>query len=128
VADGGVKMKYPMKLGELIATLKRKDQDAWIKFDFVHFTPEGIHSYRGDYSELAIGYTDNNQEVKVKDVVAMLEGANGKTFIGYKGGEYDMHDNTLVWVAKHNEAGNTAVTDVVDAGWCIVLETGWVNK
>lgn len=46
-----------MTLGELIKTLKRKDQDKYITFDFVHFRPAGgVHSYRGYYEDLAIGY------------------------------------------------------------------------
>lgn len=116
-----------MTLGELIKTLKRKDQDKYITFDFVHFRPAGgVHSYRGYYEDLAIGY-ESGRDTKVAEVVKWLEEAEGKSFYGYKGGEYTMHSDTAVWVANSNESGGTAIVDVVDDGWCIRLKTECVD-
>jgi hypothetical protein len=116
-----------MTLGELVSALKRKDQDAWITFDFVHFRPAGgVHSYRGYYEDLAIGY-ESGGDTKVRDVVKWLEEANGQSFYGYKGGEYVMDSETAVWVANHNESGGTAIVDVVDDGWRIMLKTECVE-
>lgn len=116
-----------MTLGDLLSTLKRKDQDLDVTFDFVHLQPSGgVHSYRGYYEDLAIGY-ESGGECKVSDVVKWLEDANGQMFYGYKGGEYIMDDETVVWVANHNEAGGTAIVDVVDDSWRIVLKTSMVD-
>lgn len=115
-----------MTVGELIATLQRKDPEAWITFDFVHFRPKGIHSYRGYYEDLAIGY-ESGGDCTVADVLKWLEDANGQTFYGYKGGEYMMDSDTVVWVANHNESGGTAIVDVVDDSWRIVLKTAMVD-
>lgn len=115
-------MRSIMTLGELISTLKRKDPEAGIAFDFVYFRPKGLHSYRGDYSQLAIGYT-NEGECKVGDLLKLLEDAVGNDFTGYKGGEFTMSERTSVWVANPSEAGRTAIVDVRDDGTTIRLVT-----
>lgn len=116
-----------MTLGELISTLKRKDPDTHLTLDFVHFKPSGrVHSYRGYYEDLAIGYQDGG-ECKVSDLLKALEAVDGETLYGYKGGEYRMHSDTVVWVANHNESGGTAIVDVVDDSWRIILKTEMVD-
>lgn len=119
-------MSEQMTLGEIITTLKRKDQDASVYYDFVHFRPSGIHSYRGYYEQLAIGYSSDN-DPKVSDVLALCESAVGKTFTGYKGGDYVMDESTPVWVANHNESGGTAIVDVRDDNWRVLLVTACVD-
>ena len=42
---------------------------------------------------------------------------------GYKGGEYRMGDDTVLWVANHNESGQTAIVDVVDHDGNVMLKT-----
>ncbi len=115
-------MSKQMNLGELIAALERKNQSLPVYFDFVYFRPKGIHSYRGDYSQLAIGY-EAGIDVTVGQLVELCKDANGKTFTGWKGGEYDMWDDTPVWVANPDEAGGTAICDVRDDEWSIRLIT-----
>lgn len=115
-----------MTLGELIDTLKRKDPDAVMTFDFVHFRPRGIHSYRGYYEDLAIGY-ESGGECKVGQLLPKLIEACGKDFMGYKGGEFMMHRDTVVWVANYNETGGTAIVDVVDDEWRVILKTAMVD-
>ncbi len=118
-------MKTPMTLGEIIDTLKRKDPDTEVYFDFVYFRPEGIHSYRGDYSQLAIGY--GRADITVGQLLKLCEDADGATFTGYKGGEFEMGRSTPVWVANHNETGSTAIVDIEDRDWRIVLVTAAVD-
>lgn len=117
-------MRQAMTLGDLISTLKRKEPETDVGFDFVYFVPNGIHSYRGYYDQLALGYVHAaKQEINVAKLIAILEDANGKTFTGYKGGDYTMDSRTPVWVANHNEAGGTAIVDVRDDGYRITLVT-----
>lgn len=116
-----------MTLGELISTLKRKRPETPVYLDFVHFVPDcQVHSYRGYYEDLAIGYKSGG-ECNVGDLLAALEKANGATFYGYKGGEYVMGDDTVVWVANDSEAGGTVIMDVVDDKWRIVLKTEMID-
>jgi hypothetical protein len=111
-----------MSLGELIEALERKESDAPVMFDFVYFRPSGLHSYRGDYSQLALGYA-TDKEVAVGDLLQRLRDANGATFTGYKGGDYVMDERTPVWVANPEEAGRTAIVDVRDPVGVVRLVT-----
>ena len=116
-----------LTVGELVSILKRKDPELWVYFDFVHMRPDGgVHSYRGYYEDLAIGY-ESGGECTVAQLIAWLEKAIGETFYGYKGGEYTMERDTVVWVANHNEAGGTAIVDVVDDSWRVILKTAMVD-
>jgi len=108
-----------MTIGELISALKRKDQAEEVSFDFVHLKPNGtIHSYRGDYRQIALGYDcsckSSPKRVTVGELVALLQSAIGETFIGYKGGEYEMHEGAIVHVANYGESGSTVIVDVAD--------------
>jgi hypothetical protein len=114
-----------MTLGELIAALKRKDQDAPVTFGFGWNNPKGVDSYRGYYEDLAIGYS--RDDCSVSQLVAILEIANGKTFTGWKGGEYDMDDDTAMWAANPGESGSMAIVDVVEVGYQIWLKTELVE-
>lgn len=55
----------------------------------------------------------------------MLKECIGKTFTGYNGGDSTMHMGTPIWVANYSHSGNTAVIDVVDNGYVILLITGY---
>lgn len=115
-----------MTVGEIVAVLRRKDPGADVSFDFVYFRPMSLHSYRGYYEQLALGY-GNEGTATVGDVLGWFEDAIGKTFTGYKGGEYTMGTDTPVWVANHDEAGSTAVVDIKDDGMSVRLITGIID-
>jgi hypothetical protein len=86
-----------MTLGEMIATLKRKNPADAVLFDFVHFRPSGhIHSYRGIYEHLALDYVAGG-DMTVGQLVTTLQAAVGKTFMGYKGGQYPAITGTVIW-------------------------------
>lgn len=114
-------------LGELISTLKRKNLDASVKFDFGGFVPDGIDSYRGYYEQLAIGYKPGKEKVSIADLIKLCEDANGETFAGWKGGEYTMDDDTPVWVANRGKCHGTAIRDILDFGWHVVIATEYVD-
>jgi hypothetical protein len=111
-------------LGQLIADLEVLDQDKPIRFNFGYFTPCGIGSWRGSYSELALGY-DTKSEWKVSDLFAACRDALGKTFMGYKGGEYTMSRTTEVWIDNYGEASSTGLVEIIDVGWQYVLRADY---
>lgn len=111
-----------LTLGEFIRRLEQVPADSSIKFDFVYFKPKGIHSYRGDYSQLALGYT-NEGDPKVSEILELCRDAVGRKFYGYKGGEYYMDEETPMWVANSDEAGRTAIVNVRNHGWIVTIET-----
>lgn len=119
-----------LTLGELILKLepiaeKQGKDQARVRYDFEYLFPNDIDSWRGSYDELALNFTSEGDEMKVSDFLKMLKECVGKTFFGYKGGEFTMNKHTPIWVANYRNAGNTAVIDVVDNDWCIILITGY---
>jgi hypothetical protein len=120
------KSNNQMYLGELIAVLKRKDQERPVTFGFDYAKPTGLHSYRGYYEDLAIGY-ERHAECTVGQFVARLEEANGTVMTGWKGGEYVMNDDTAVWMSKPGESTGMAIIDVVEVGYSIWLKTELVD-
>ena len=61
----------------------------------------GTHSYRGYYECLAFGLAS---DVEVDEMLSSSCGAIGKTFTGWKGGEYRMTEATECYLA---DAGTT---------------------
>lgn len=115
-------------LGELIFKLETvKDQDKPLFIDNGK-RPMGVDSWRGYYAELAIQTESyghyNTDEVEihseygdyykkkdigkkdptVKEWIKVLKEAVGKTFEGYKGGEFYMSKNTPVWLDEYGHS------------------------
>lgn len=111
-----------MTLGEIIATLKRKDQDRSVTFGFDYSRPSGVSSYRGYYEDLAIGYK-RGVECTVATLLLMLQDIDGKTLTGWKGGDYVMDSDTVLWMANPGESGGMAIVDVVETPYQIWLKT-----
>jgi len=116
-------------LGELILKLEAvKNKDLPLYIDLMNKRPMGIDSWRGSYCELAIqtesmgSYnTDkvtheskygNSYEMKdigkenptVSEWIEVLKEAVGKTFVGYKGGDFTMGKNTPVYLAEYGNS------------------------
>jgi hypothetical protein len=119
-----------LTLGEMITKIEviiaeHGIDQAAVFYDFGNLYPTEIDSWRGAYSELALSYSEGRKYMDVNTLLAMLKGSIGKTFIGYKGGEYKMDIHTPIWVANYGYSGNTAVVGVVDNGYDIIIETGY---
>ena len=120
-----------LTLGELILKLEpivknqNEGEEATVRYDFEYLFPTSIDSWRGSYDELALNFETQGEEMKVSEFLKMLKECVGKTFTGYKGGDFTMHKGTPIWVANYSHSGNTAVIDVVDNGYVILLITGY---
>ena len=121
-----------LTLGQLIKKIQviadiqaEREDEATVRYDFEYLFPNAADSWRGDYSELALNYNVDGEEMKVSEFLSMLKECVGKSFSGWKGGEYRMTEDTPVWVANPGKSGNTAVIEVVDQGWCVILITGY---
>lgn len=100
-------------------------EEATVYYDFEHLFPTKIDSWRGIYAELALNWQTEGEVMRLGDFLKMLKEALGKTFIGYKGGEFVMSKNTPVWVANCGNSGNTAVIDIVDNTYSVIIITGY---
>lgn len=119
-----------LTLGEIISKIETildsstREVRPNVVFDFAYFRPTVLDSWRGLYAELALGY-DERGETDAGEFLNELKSAVGKTFTGYKGGDFTMSRHTPVWVSNNGEACNTAVIEVVDDGYQIILMTGY---
>jgi len=121
-------------IGELINQLKaielrEGDDEQYVIFDFGGYVPDGIDSWRGSYSELAIGHANKpyREYPKLSDFINMLESAIGSTFYGWKGGEFEMNEDTPIWVDNYGEYTETVVVGVIDDGFRIIIETRYIK-
>lgn len=86
-----------MMLGELIKVLRKADPNQVVPMGFA--VP---HSYRGSYDNVAFEPMTNTT---VREMLAAARSALGKTFYGYKGGEYRMDKATDVYLANYGDVG-----------------------
>lgn len=126
-----------LSLGELILKLEpiaakqsevieKYKSEADVVYDFEYLYPTRFDSWRGSYDELALNFETNRYESKrltVSEFLNLCKETIGKTFTGYKGGEYTMGKSTPVWVANNGNAGNTAIVNVVDNEYEVILIT-----
>lgn len=100
------------KLGSLITVLSVISPDTTVEYDFCYLSPTKLDSYRGYYDHLALGWSEPNPWPSVQQVLDELKSAVGKTFHGWKGGEYTMDESTPVWVANPGQTGSTGIVGV----------------
>jgi hypothetical protein len=118
---------------ENCGTTKDNGEEKDVCFDFGSAVPTSLDSWRGSYNELALGYKlsgyDNNAEhfstITAKGLLAELKSAIGKTYTGWKGGEFTMNERTPVWVSHPGNASNTAIVGVLNEGWRLVILTAY---
>jgi hypothetical protein len=117
------------KIEPIVAKQKERNErgsdEAEVIYDFCYLFPTDIDSWRGAYCELALNHNENGERMKVTAFLKMLKEAVGKEYTGYKGGEFTMSVNTPIWVANYGSAGSTAVVDVLDEGFLVILVTGY---
>lgn len=125
-------MAEQLTLGEIIDRLEAvADKERKVAFDFEYLWPTTLASWRGDYSQLALGFNGTighslkSDNPTIAALLQELRSAIGKGFEGWKGGEYVMDSSTLVWVANPGNVGNTAIVGVSDRGYRVVLDTAW---
>ena len=115
--------KKPIKtLGEVILLLKMQPASNLVTLDCTKDNPCGLDSYRGYYEDLSLDYDDRGKEITVKQLLELFEGADGKTYTGYKGGDFAMHRKTLVWVAPYGHCGRM-LTDIKDENGITIICT-----
>ena len=129
-----------LSLGEMILKLEpivakqpeiieKYNSEAKVQYDFEYLYPTEIDSWRGIYAELALNFVSDhyseNKQLTVTEFYNLLKSAIGKVFVGYKGGEFIMNKNTPVWVANYGHSGNTAVIDIIDNEYAVIIITGY---
>jgi len=127
-----LKTSPQLTLGEMILKLDAlQASDTQVFLDFgEHLQPTGIESWRGSYEELALEFALNSG-MPADFFLDLLREAVGKTFEGYKGGDFLMGRSTPVWVANYGHSGvevngkweTRGVVDIVKGLDSIVIKT-----
>ena len=101
-----------------------KAKDCHVYFDWAMATPEGIDSYRGYYRHLALGYGDEDNVVTVGGLLFILNDAIGRTFVGWKGGDFTMDRMSPVWVGNPGHCYGTQIKGIQGKHYAAVIITG----
>lgn len=110
-----------LTVGQFMDKLRWMPQDEAVKYDFVHFGPTTLESYRGYYEDAALGYEEcgrlhRSAAYEYPTVAALLqhfEETIGRVFRGWKGGNgRPIMLDTALWIANPGETGDTIVIDV----------------
>ena len=104
-----------LTIGTMLDKLNQYDNNDKIKFLNGEFFNGNFGSYRGYYEDLCIGYDDKDQGFNtVKDLKDTLTKALDKgVMYGYKGGEFSINEDTLVWLADYSDLGDMVI-DIID--------------
>tara|TARA_B110000971_G_scaffold18167_1_gene16692 strand:- start:70 stop:459 length:390 start_codon:yes stop_codon:yes gene_type:complete len=76
-------------------------------------------SYRGYYMDLAFVPLYDTEPRTVKEALKEALLAHGKTFTGYKGGEFTMEGDTPVWYSHYGDCG-PAIIGITDEGEILI--------
>jgi len=112
--------EYHLTLGEAIDQIKTFDPILEVEFDFGGY-PDGLDSYRGYYSDLAID--KRVEKTTVDGFTAMLEAALDNTYTGYKGGDYTMTETTPLWFGAYGRSSGLAVMGLSLVDGCVRIDT-----
>ena len=108
------KASSQFSLNDLIDRLEELPQDMPILLG-------DADSYRGYYSDLAFAPLYDTEPRTVKEALDAAEDAHGKTFEGYKGGEFTMEGDTPVWYSHYGSCG-PAIIGITDEGVILTQE------
>lgn len=118
-------------LGDLISRLENvEDQDKMVFFDFCGCIPTVINSSRGFYRDPALGWSGTGyssagsaySNSSVSALVERLKWSLGRTYTGWKGGEYTYDTNSRLWVDNPGDWNSTYITEVSES-YVVVLRT-----
>ena len=92
-------------------------------FDWAWATPKSLDSYRGYYDHLALGFGPEDESMSVGELLIELNGAIGKTYTGWKGGDFKMDRKTPVWIGNSGHCSGTVITGVGSETYAAFIQT-----
>ena len=120
-----------MTIGEVIDALEKAKPDAVVFFSFGGCDPTTIDSWRGIYSEAALGFKDGGrggESVKVEALLAELRKAiDGRTYTGWKGGDFTYSRSTPLHIDNPGCYTSTELFRIENDDWAVYLHTAREN-
>lgn len=114
-----------MNLGEIIDGLREVPPGVTVFYSgaIEGQVPGKLNSWRGIYAELALEHclnippattlTHDPRRRTVGELLAECEAANGKTFKGWKGGDFIMKRDTRVWIDNRGECNEVGIKRII---------------
>ena len=116
-----------MKLGQFIKKLEqliKKHGNQRVYFGFGETYPTDVNSWRGDYSQLALGWNCNYcQSANSEKLLRICKTAGISTFQGYKGGEYNMNYDVGLYADNWGISSQTIITNIIFDDFKFVIIT-----
>ena len=113
-------------LGNLIEDLSKYPKDAKVYIEPFCLYPTDFGSYRGYYSDLSIEFTTESNGLNCGELLDKAKNCVGKSFYGYKGGDFEMTKNSVIWISNYGKVSNIILTGVKDRfGDGSYLELTW---
>lgn len=121
-----------MTIDQVLKALRIADPTAPVVFDFCHTTPRRVDSWRGIYADPALGWQHygrgspaGSDATTVATLIAELEEAiaPGKTFEGWKGGQFSYSGRSHLHVDNPGDYSCTELARVAVGGYRVVLHT-----
>lgn len=102
-----LRAKYHLTLGGLIDFLEAAPASALVLYD-KGGSPATFDSYSGYYNDLALEDSPSGVATAY-ELLAKARRADGRTFTGYKGGEFLMNLDTPLWRAAYGQTSGVAI-------------------
>lgn len=111
---------YHLTLGKLISALEAAPSDAVVELD-CGGSPSKPHSYRGYYEDLAFEAAPS--PITAEQFLSLCRSVHNQVLGGWKGGDYLMDDDAVLWIANKGSSGGRAVLGAHVVGGKLLLLT-----
>jgi hypothetical protein len=120
------RQKYMLSLGDFIETLSNAPHDSLVFLSTStssepSATMPEFNSYRGYYHDIAL--EPWNGTLTVEQLLSAANDACGRTFEGYKGGDFTMDADTPLWIANYGSASGIAIRYIDVRGSSVTIIT-----
>lgn len=114
-----------MTIGGLKDQLRKLTHDLEVRYDFCGRVPSRIHSWLGLYRHPALDHRDPTlKALTVAELLQILEEAtDGRTFKGYRGGDYNFEDTDELHIDNYGEYTNTELVFISHDTDQVILHT-----
>lgn len=118
-----------LTIGEMLKKLESFDDDEKVTFSDGKFFDGTYGSYRGNYEDLYIGWYDEDHGFNTVGHLkeSLNKALNDGGMTGYKGGEFGIYTDTLVWFATYGSCGDMIIDiqKINNEIYVITKEDGW---
>ncbi len=117
---------YHLTLGALVSELEKADASMPVIYDMTEpCSPSAPDSYRGYYDDLS--FPPSSTPITVGELLRDAKDAIGRTFQGYKGGDFEMHEKTPLWASPYGISNGIAIIGSKVIGDRFVLITKQID-